>query len=115
VSHVGDATPLPGPWGVERLRYWCTFPAFSVGATVDRWDERVTSLDAIRRSFRVEPSWIQAIQAMTQPAATSPQQQQSWFADQQSAHREQVAMGDQLIQMGQAQSRAMDNIYNRGG
>jgi hypothetical protein len=83
-----------------------------VGAVVDRWDERVTSLDAIRSSFRVQPSWIQAIQAMGQQAGTgtSPQPQQSWFTDQQSAHRDQVATGEQLIQMGQAQSRAMDNI-----
>jgi hypothetical protein len=55
-----------------------------VGAVVDRWDERVTSLDAIRSSFRVQPSWIQAIQAMGQQAGTgtSPQPQQSWFTDQ---------------------------------
>ncbi len=115
VSHVGDPTPMPTMWGIEQVRYWYAFPALSVGATIDRWDEHAKTLDAIRQTFRIEPSWLQAVEVMlTQISNNALQQQQSWFAAQQSGHRAQVAMGDQLVHMGQDLSNAMDNIVMGG-
>ncbi|MFF0488626.1 hypothetical protein ACFYTQ_06350 [Nocardia sp. NPDC004068] len=109
VSRVDAPTPLPTMWGVEHLRYWFTFPALSVGAALDRWDEHAPTLDALRRTFRVEPDWITALETVfRQLAGNALDQQQAWFAAQQAAHRAQVAWGDQLVQQGRELSAAAD-------
>lgn len=115
VSRVADPTPMPTLWGIQQVRYWFTFPALTVGAPIDRWDEHAEYLDTVRRTFRVEPGWVRAIEQLFQQISNNAlQQQQTWFAAQQSAHRAQVAMGEQLVHMGQDMSNAMDNIVMGG-
>jgi hypothetical protein len=112
---VADPTPMPTAWGVRQVRYWFVFPALSVGAPVDRWDEYDRYFDSARRTFRVEPDWVRAIEQLFQQASNNAlQQQQTWFAAQQAAHRAQVAMGEQLVHMGQDLSNSMDDIVMGG-
>ncbi|WP_019927740.1 hypothetical protein [Nocardia sp. BMG111209] len=115
VSRVADPTPMPTLCGIQQVRYWFTFPALAVGGPIDRWDEYAEYLDTARRTFRVEPAWIQALERLFQQASSNAlQQQQTWFAAQQAAHRAQVAMGEQLVHMGQDLSNSMDNIVMGG-
>lgn len=115
VARVGDPTPMPTAWGIEQVRYWFTYPALSVGAAVDRWDEHVTALDAIRQTFRVDQGWVNAAAAyISQLGNDALVQQQTWFAAQQATHRAQVAMGEQLIRTGQDLSASMDRIVMGG-
>ncbi|MQY31270.1 hypothetical protein [Nocardia aurantia] len=115
VSRVAEPTPMPTLWGIRQVRYWFTFPALSVGGPVDRWDEYAEYLDTARRTFRVEPTWIQALERLFRQASDNAlQQQQTWFAAQQAGHRAQVAMGEQLVHMGQDLSNSMDDIVIGG-
>jgi hypothetical protein len=111
VTHVTEPMQMPTMWGTEPVRYWSSFPALSLGAPVDRWDEHADTFSALRQTFRLESSWLDAVErtfAQMQQQALADQQQ--WFAAQQQAHRVQVQTGEQLLHIGQDLSNAMTDI-----